>query len=548
MAGERDPLARWAKARFDAAVLDRANFDTLWQEITQLVIPREATYTEEVTQGQERQRHIVDGTAPRALELFASFVSTTAHNPSSKFFKIKVFGKDEKEIKGQPAVDRYAEEVEDVIWQQMNAAKVQSQFHKVDIDLGSIGTGALIIEKNSDPDAKSRLKFMSGHMQNIYVVEGEDGTIDTVFRCVDWTAEQWRKKFPDAELGNAIEKALTANEKVPSTAKFKGFHMVFEMYKGISVPGLPENLKSEKYVHLWVMCHGDPVTVEKTGGDRFKYAVPRWYTTKDEAYGRSPAMTVMPEIRMANRMRDTILRAGEKAADPPQLLPDGKLIGPLRLFAGGVSFTDGDVVPQSLVGNGTRYDVSERLHGDTRDAIREGFFVPLFATPDAPVKTATQVLQETDERNRAVSPMMIRMFEELLEPTLNESFLILDEVNALPPKPAGFEDAVIKIQYISPILAAQKQTEALGTIRLIEGLLTWVEAKQNPGILDLFDENEVALVQHEGSGAPRRILARKSVVEARARGRQEAVEEEAQKEDNIQLLDALSKFKGGAAS
>lgn len=544
----RDEAAKWAKARFDIAVQNRSNFETLWQEITRMVIPRESTYTETVTQGQERQRHIVDSTAPRALELFASFLATTGHNPSSRFYKTKVF-MDGAEVTDSPNVKIWQEEIEETIWAHMNAAGVQPQLHKIDIDLGSIGTGALIIEKNSDPGARSRVKYMAGHMQNVYLEEDEGGKISAVFREVNWTAEKWARRFPDRDLGSKIKKALDSKEPDAANTKFPGFHMSLRTFKGLKVPGdkVTDQMLASPVLSMWVLCD-DVVTIEATGEDRFKYAVPRWYTTRGEPYGRSPAMTVMPEIRMANRMRDTILRSAEKAADPPQLLPDGKLVSPLRLFAGGVSFTDGDVQPQSLIGNGTRYDVSERMMQDTRDAIRDGFFVPLFATPDAPVKTATQVLQETDERNRAVSPMIIRLHEELLKPLLEETFLILDELGVIPEPPPGFEEATIGIEYISPILAAQKQTEALGTVRLLEGVLPWVQATENAGILDKFNEEKVAEVLHEGSGAPAKILA-SSAAFRRAKNERAAAEEQAlASEQNTELLNALSKFQGGAGS
>lgn len=552
-----DALAEWAKSLVSLGEQDVANFRTLWQEITELVIPRESTYNETVTKGQERQRFIFDETAPRALELFASFLSTTAHNPASRFFKA-VVKKDGEEMRSADA-KRYAEKVSEILWSQMNAAKLQGQLHKVDMDLGSIGTSPLVIEKNSDPDAKSRLKFIAGDMQTTLLMENEDGKIDTVIRCVNWSAEQWKKKFPEADLGQAVESLVAGKDEPAKKSKtVKGAHIAIATYEGQVIPGLDQHTikgmdGKPKYLHIWVILDGgSPKTIEVSGSKRFKFATPRWYTTRGEAYGRSPAMTVMPAIRMANRMKDTIIRAGEKAADPPQLLPDGKLVSPLRLFAGGVSFTDGDVTPQSLIGNGTRYDVSEAMLQSTRDAIREGFFVPLFATPDSPVKTATQVLEETDERNRAVSPMMIRMFEELLEPILDESFMILDEVGLIPAPPGSLgEGATLEMQYISPVLSAQKQNEALGVVRMIEQMIPLAQVvgeERAAEIFDALDARESFLVIQEGSGAPAKILARKSVAEARTAGRQQAQEQQSATEQNIALLDTLSKFQGGAGS
>ncbi len=52
----------------------------------------------------------------------------------------------------------------------------------------------------------------------------------------------------------------------------------------------------------------------------------RYTTGPKEVYGRSPAMTVLPEIKMVNEMSQTVLNAGQKALDPPLLLQeDGAL-------------------------------------------------------------------------------------------------------------------------------------------------------------------------------------------------------------------------------
>lgn len=531
-----DTLAVWVQTQRGIAFEEKSNFDTLIQDVARFVIPREATYTEEPTPGQERTRHIVDSTAPRSLELFASFLATTAHNPASRFFKTKVIMNNR--VVETTAAKKWSEKADEAVWFHMNAGNVQSQLHKVDLELGYAGSSALMVERNEDKNAASLVKYMNAPFQNIYFFQNEDGRVDRVIRDVEWTAEQWKNKFPNGNFPAKFEQELEQQTKATGSdskpGKWKGAHMVITNTQAMNVPGLNEDVRAARYSSIWVMLEGEATTIEQSGSDRFRYATPRWYTTGNEAYGRSPAMTVLPEIRMANKMRETLLRTKEKLADPPQLLPDGKLIGPLRLFAGGMSFTDGEVNPQSLIGNGTSTNAADQELEATRQAIREGFFVPLFATPESPVKTATQVLQESDERNRAVSPMIIRLHEELLKPMLEETFLILEDAGALPDLPPSLAEATIQIEYISPILAAQKQTEALGTMRMLESVLPVVEATQDASLLDRFDEEQMIEVLHAGSGAPAKVLADDNVFElARSERRQ-------RESQNAQLQQALT--------
>ena len=58
------------------------------------------------------------------------------------------------------------------------------------------------------------------------------------------------------------------------------------------------------------------------------YVVPRWWVISGEVYGRSPLMTALPQVKVANAATRTVMRAAEKAVDPPLTVPHEGLVGP----------------------------------------------------------------------------------------------------------------------------------------------------------------------------------------------------------------------------
>ena len=65
--------------------------------------------------------------------------------------------------------------------------------------------------------------------------------------------------------------------------------------------------------------------LEESGVEEMPYVVPRWWVISGEVHGRSPAMTALPQIKVSNAATRTVMRAAEKAVDPPLTVPHENL-------------------------------------------------------------------------------------------------------------------------------------------------------------------------------------------------------------------------------
>lgn len=526
----KDKIAETLCEREEELRAGRANWETMWQNVTKYVLPNDATFIEMQPNGTERTRYILDSTAPRSLELFAAALHGLLNSPSTRWIKIGVV--DDPDAMKVPENQAWATDIENRIIAALSGeeADIYSQLHTIYLSLGSVGTACGFI----DVSPMKNLRVRQYHMGDVVVDEGESEIIDTVMRRWTTNVRNARQRWPGLELGKSVDDGPGGVRRKPSE-KAEFLHVVVPATDPI-VQEMPARWRKlgAPYYACWVN-RLDRKTVKFDTYEEFPYLVPRWYKTRGEVYGRSPAMTAMPDIRMVNQMSSTILRGAEKIVDPPLVIPDGGLVSPARLFPGGITYSEGTIEIKTLIPPGTsRIETGNQLLEQRQQAIREAFFTPLFATPESPVKTATQVLQEVDERNRALSPMLVRLQSELFNGLIKRTYNLLLRAGRIPEPPMALQGDRLKVEYVSPLVASQRQMEALSTVRLFEMLNVW--AAFDKGIIDPVDMDKLFPYILLGSGAPADI-ARSATDVKRLR--------EARKQQEDQMVQAETMLKGG---
>ena len=157
-------------------------------------------------------------------------------------------------------------------------------------------------------------------------------------------------RFGRDALSDRVKKLL-ADGKVDD--KVKVLHAVVPRAEGRSDALLARNLP---YADIWIDL--DDKKAIKTGGfHEFPFVVPRWDTTSGEDHGRSPAMIALPDGDTLQAMGETILVAGQRAADPPLMAPNDGSFDAVNTFPGGLSYYDVETAAQVRV---TRIQLGER--------------------------------------------------------------------------------------------------------------------------------------------------------------------------------------------
>src|ERR1043165_5430963 len=91
------------------------------------------------------------------------------------------------------------------------------------------------------------------------------------------------------------------------------------------------------YASYYVCCATNDV-IEEGGFRTFPYAVGRYDLNPGEVYGRSPCMTILPDVKMLNEMNRTTIQAAQLQVLPPLLAHRDGILDAIRLTPAAINY------------------------------------------------------------------------------------------------------------------------------------------------------------------------------------------------------------------
>ena len=498
--------------RYDALKGERGTFESHWQEISEYIFPRRSDFNVQHAQGDKRQTKIYDGTGTQALELLAAGLHGMATNPASRWFSLKLSN---EALNEEDAIREYLANVEDVMFSEMHApgSAITTHLHELYLDYGAFGTGVMFIGKTK----KDRLLFQTRFLGECTIDENSEGVVDTVFRKFKMTVRQAFQTF-----GKKVSKET--KDKYEQGKMNEQVEILHAVYPREEADLSKKNTANMPYASCYVELK-DKHVLNEGGFEEFPYAVPRWYKVAGEVYGRSPAMTALPDVKMLQEMMKNTLKAAQKIVDPPLMVPDDGMIGPVRTVPGGLNFYRGEYEIKPLV-TGGNVPLALDMMQDVRNRILTTFFVDqLQMTGDADM-TATEVMQRTEERMRLLGPILGRMESELLGPIINRVFGILSRLGRFTDQPQELDGQDFIVEYVSPIAIAQRsqKVDRVVAALTVAGQVAAAVPPGHPMFTKFNDERFLPWLFEETNADPELILDD---------------EEAAQKEQTQQMANAV---------
>lgn len=520
------------KSRYEQLLGERVTWESHWQELADYVLPRKNEIQRTNTPGEKRNLKLFDSTAQQSNELLAGALHGMLTSPSMIFFGLS---------SGDPAIDerddvrKFFAESTRRIHQVLNNSNFQTEMHEVYLDLACFGTATMIIEE----DDRDLIRFSARQIKEIFVAENNKGVIDEVYRMFKWDAKQIAQEFGEANLHRDVEEAL----KKGDGKKFCIIHAVYPMELNVET----KVFKYHSQYMLLEQCH----MLSEGKMRQFPYIVSRWSKGSGEIYGRSPAMTALPDVKMINEVMKTVIRGAQKTVDPPLMLPDDGMVLPIITKPGGLNYYragTGDRIEP--FGNDARVDFGFQMLDDMRLRIRQAFYIDQLQLNQGPQMTATEVMQRTEEKMRLLGPMLGRQQSELLRPMIDRIFDVMlkknvIEADEIPPVLSGRK---LDVQYSSLIAKAQKSADVQGVLRTLEAVAGI--AQFDPSALDNFDANKIVRHIAKLTDIPQELLRDNREIqqmrESRAQQQQQMMQQQQQGMalDNVQkAADATNKLR-----
>ena len=354
--------------RYERLKAGRANWESHWEEIAERVLPRSSEFTGNRTPGDKRTAKLYDATSALALERFAAAVESLLTPRGAKWHTLRA---SDPGLNAVPEVAEWFDQVERILFHYRYAPKTNfaSQMHEGYLSLGAFGTGGMFVDEKFDEG----FRYRAVHLSDMFIAENEYGIVDTVFRRMNCTARQCALMFDQGAISSELRKV--AEENPDQSVEI--LHVV--------APRIERDMSMRDRVNMtFGSGYYESKTrhlIEEGGFEEFPYIISRYVTGPRETYGRSPAMLVLPDIKMLQSMSRVVIRAGEKVVDPPLLIADDGVILPVNTKPGSATFArlDGrSQAPIQPLATGGRPDIGEEMMERRRRTINDAFLVTLF--------------------------------------------------------------------------------------------------------------------------------------------------------------------------
>ena len=493
---------------FEQLWQQQGNFRSLWNVAAQFVLPAYDNFIGEFAEGVNRNTRIFDSTAILANERFTAIMEDLLTPRSSIWHKL-VPGDDS--LIDNPAVQKYMDQVNKILFaaRYHPAANFASQTVECYASLGAFGNSLMFID---DCLSGHHLRYRAVPLSEACWALNHQGQVDTVYRKYKYTAKQayddWGAK------GLSLPPAIT---RVLATAPFTMFEFLHVVRPNREFSPFGYGDKAKPY-ESWDIYLGDKAVIDRGGYRTFPYAIGRYRVAPRESYGRGPAQTCLPDIRTANEMVKTALRAGQKAVDPPILLAEESVLNNFNQRSGannyGMVSADGKplAIPFESKAN---WELGEKLLDATRGVIRDTYLYDLWHALTAdPNMTATMSLQLAREKAEIVAPIMGRGQSEWLGPTIYREIEILSEAGAFPPPPLELMRSKrgMKIVYSSPMANAMRSEEGTAIMNTFSDIAQI--ANLDPTVKFIIDAHDAVREMAQIRGCPAKLILSEPQVQA----------------------------------
>ena len=521
-------LPKKLKETYQKLKSDRATWESHWNELLTYILPRRGTITGYNTPGDKRQAHLLDNTAMQSNEILAGALHGMLTNPFSPWFELST-GDDA--LDSNDNVRKWLQDSAKRMHVTLNQSNFQTEVHELYLDLGCIGTAAMLTEE----DDVSVIRFSTKSIKNVYVKENSLGVIDEVYRPFSWDASLIAEKFGEEKLTKRMKQALD-----------KGLQESFEICH-VTYPisrydrGAKSRFKFQSCYYFFEEDH----ELESAGFFENPYLVPRWTKLSDETYGRSPGMVALPEAKTVNKMTETMIRAAQKQVDPPVMIPDDGFIMPIKLTPGGINIYRAGSPDrlETLFKHNMNLDFGYQAMEQHRDRIRKAFYVDQLQLPpkDGNPRTAAEINQTTEQSLRLLSPLLGRQNSEFLEPLITRLFGIMSRRNLLMAMPRELANSGgLTVKYSSLIARAQRSSEGETILRTLQTVSPFIQ--MDPSVMDNFDGDAALRKIASIQGCPQEVIRdvdkRDKIREGRARAQEQQVNQmqETHEADTIQKM------------
>ena len=416
----------------------------VWQEAYELVDPTNAYITKDYSSAIFGDDDLLSTAAQRARGKFIAALQSTVTPPNERWHRLIA---PNKALSKKESVAAWLENLTDALFELRYRAS--AGFNKAIIKIWDrnsiIGLGVMFVDEDAEGDG---MNYRAVHPKDFYAVLGADGSLKKCYnkmKLQGWeVAEKIIAKGKKPE--NVLPKDLWSRILEDNQTDVKLVHVVYKLSpKEIETTeqrfkrkdGSIYVFKPRYKAYLLIDDCNKPIIIDEGFFFSCPYQFLRFNALDNDVYSSSPTIDALPEIRMLQRIRKSVIESAEKAVDPPLLARREAAMGGIVPIAGAIIPGTLDAEGRELLkplqtgdATGIGVEVEELI----TKAIEDYYLVPLYMMFYQEGKmTATEIHQRAMERAMMMSIKVFPIENELLSPMVMRELDIMQRQGKLPP-------------------------------------------------------------------------------------------------------------------
>ena len=262
-------------------------------------------------------------------------------------------------------------------------------------------------------------------------------------------------------------------------------------------------------------------------------------------------MTALPDSNTSNAIGETMLIAGQRAADPALLTPSDAFIDPPNTAPGGLAHYEAEALGElgfnaiRPIEVGRGFPLTFDIQQQNREQIRTAFMAHLFNLPiGGPEMTATEVVRRSEDLIRETGGVFKRLETDYTAPLNERQFNVMLRAGGFLPIPEVLQGRGVRFEYESPIKRIREHAQAVAARAwaLEQAELEGV----SPGAFDIVDTDALGRFTHAAQNLPDSIVRGSDAVAALRKARAEAQQAEIEAAELQQGAEIADKAAGAA--
>jgi hypothetical protein len=516
------------KKQFEYLKTERAQRESDWKEVQRFVASSVFNWDNPKDKKPKRPKRFTSRPT-NFMKTLRSGITGYSMSPNIAWQKICFEDMEHNEEHG--AKD-WLEAVEKTLYAEYNRSNFYSQSSKFVENAVSYGHAVMLIDEQLD---ENRLRFTNLNTQETYLDINEYDEVDTVFRRYSMTLKNMANFFGKEKLSDNRKLDLKDKDKWNND-----IIIIHAVYKRVDFDSDSKSNLNMPYASIFI-DESEECIIEESGYHEFPYAVFIWDRVNGTAYGESPAINALDDIRLLNIIDEAKMKITQFAGDPMWNVPESMKEG-VNVVPRGFNYYDKHDAKLEPINTGQNYPITMESQKDIEDRVKDWFHVDFFLAlmKENPSNvTATYVMELQGEKAAVLSDLVVNL-NSALEKIIERSFNILWRQRTLPMPPQALAGtgAKLKVDFVGPLAQAQKKYHESAGIG--QGLqLIGSVGQMNQDALDVIDFDEALKTGLTGLGFPQKAIRENRDIEQLRKQKAEQMQAQMQQQAAMEQQNAM---------